>query len=89
MRESADVRTIRKYQVALSFAGEDRPYVDRVASALRAAGIAVFYDAYEEASLWGKNLYDHLRRVYTDEAQFTVMFVSRVLTQRNLLTSGR
>jgi hypothetical protein len=66
----------------LSFAGEDRPYVDRVASALRAAGIAVFYDAYEEASLWGKNLYDHLRRVYTDEAQFTVMFVSRAYAEK-------
>ena len=63
------------YDVALSFAGEDREYVDCVATALKAFGVNVFYDRFEEASLWGKNLYTHLSEVYTQRARYTVMFI--------------
>jgi hypothetical protein len=66
-----------KYDVCLSFAGEDREYVEAVASYLRAAGVAVFYDRYHESDLWGKNLYEHLSRVYRDEARYCVMFISQ------------
>jgi hypothetical protein len=66
-----------RYQVALSFAGEDRPYVEQVAQHLREQGVQVFYDAYEEAALWGKDLYVHLRDVYEHSASFTVMFISQ------------
>jgi hypothetical protein len=65
-----------KYHVALSFAGEDRKYVERVAAKLVADGVRVFYDKFEEATLWGKDLYVHLRDVYEKKAVFTVMFVS-------------
>lgn len=68
-------RTVQ-FEIALSFAGEDREYVDRVANLLRDAGITVFYDLFEEASLWGKNLYDYLSEVYQDKALFTIMFIS-------------
>lgn len=42
------------YEVALSFAGENRGYVREVACALQARGIAVFYDEFEKIDLWGK-----------------------------------
>ena len=48
------------YDVALSFAGEDREYVEDVATFLKDVGIKVFYDKFEADNLWGKNLYDHL-----------------------------
>src|SRR6266568_699878 len=67
----------RKYHVALSFAGEDREYVKRVAAQLIAEGVEVFYDEFEKSTLWGKNLYTHLRDVYEKKALFTVMFVSQ------------
>ena len=51
---------MKKYKVALSFAGEDRDYVEKVASQLVAEGVTVFYDKFEEATLWGKNLFTHL-----------------------------
>jgi hypothetical protein len=76
----------REYDVALSFAGEDRAYVEAVALSLRQAGVSVFYDRYEEAALWGKNLYDHLRHVYAEAAEYTVMFVSEAYA-RKLWTS--
>ena len=65
-----------EFDIALSFAGEDRAYVDRVAHALRDRGVKVFYDLFEEAELWGKDLYAHLSDVYTKRARFTVMFIS-------------
>ena len=36
-------------KAALSFAGEERVYVDEMAELLRAAGANVFYDRFEEA----------------------------------------
>lgn len=65
-----------QFDVCLSFAGEDREYVERVASTLRDAGLAVFYDKFEVANLWGKNLVEYFVSVYRDNAQFCVMFVS-------------
>ncbi len=75
MQSQSELPT-QKYHVALSFAGEDRKYVERVAAQLAAAGVSVFYDKFEEATLWGKNLYTHLRDVYENKASFTVMFIS-------------
>ncbi len=65
------------YDVALSFAGEDREYVEQVAEALHQFGIKVFYDKYEEVDLWGKDLYTHLDDVYQRKAHFCVMFISQ------------
>lgn len=71
-----------KYHVALSFAGEDRAYVEQVATALKSEGVDVFYDLYEEAELWGKDLYEHLSNIYQKMAMFTVMFVSEPYRQK-------
>jgi len=67
---------LRDFDVALSFAGEDRAYVDAVAHALRNRGVKVFYDLFEEVDLWGKDLYTHLSEIYQKRARFTVMFIS-------------
>lgn len=65
-----------RYDVALSFAGEQRSYVEAVAGALRDSGIKVFYDDYEKTALWGRDLYTHLDYVYRQAARFCVTFVS-------------
>lgn len=64
------------YDVALSFAGEDRRYVQQVADHLKSHGVTVFYDAYAKVTLWGKNLYEHLTEVYSARSRYTVVFVS-------------
>lgn len=66
-----------RYDVCLSFADEDRAYVERVAGALRSEMLNVFYDRYETASLWGKDLYVHLDEIYRQRARFCIMFVSK------------
>jgi hypothetical protein len=65
-----------EYDVCLSFAGENRPYVARVAKYLEAHGARVFYDQNEQTTLWGKNLYTHLDEIYRNKARFCVMFIS-------------
>ncbi len=70
------------YDVALSFAGEDRVYVEQVAEGLRQAGVSVFYDKFEKAELWGKNLIDHLADIYQHRSQFVVMFVSKAYVDK-------
>ena len=71
-----------EYDVALSFAGEDRTYVNNVATLLRERGVRVFYDLFEEADLWGRDLYVHLSDVYHKRARFTVMFISKAYADK-------
>lgn len=66
-----------EYDVALSFAGEDREYVEKVAALLHDADVRVFYDKFETAQLWGRNLADHLGDIYGRRARFVVMFISK------------
>jgi TIR domain len=75
--EIVELRDAYQYDVCLSFAGEDRDYVEKVARELRAHGVRVFYDRYEVAELWGKDLYEHLTYVYSNAARYCVLFVSR------------
>ncbi len=65
-----------KYDVTLSFAGEDRDYVEKVAQTLADNGIKVFYDKFEEVDLWGKDLGVHFDYVYRKGARYCVPFVS-------------
>lgn len=71
-----------EFDVALSFAGADRAYVEKVAAYLRKMGIKVFYDKYEKVTLWGRDLYVHLQDVYFKKARYVVMFVSKSYRNR-------
>jgi hypothetical protein len=64
------------YDIAISFAGEDRPVAEKLASSLVTKGLNVFYDEYEQANLWAKDLYVHLSKIYKDEAKYCLMLVS-------------
>jgi len=77
MDNPSNVSSTKTYHIALSFAGENRDYVEAVAKSLKRRGVRVFYDKYEEAQLWGKDLYWHLSDVYRKQANFTVVFISR------------
>ena len=65
------------YDVTVSFAGEDRQRVKELTSILVKNDIKVFYDENEQASLWGKDLYQHLQSVYRDNSKYCVIFISK------------
>jgi TIR domain len=66
-----------EFDVALSFAGENRRVVKKLATMLVQAGADVFYDEYKQATLWGKDLYQHLQDIYQNRARYCVVFVSK------------
>ena len=76
-RETKRKEARREYDVALSFAGEDREYVEQVAEHLVNLDVTVFYDQYETAELWGEDLAVHLGNVYSRDSHFVVIFASR------------
>lgn len=64
------------YQVALSFAGEQRQYVEQVARSLQALGVSVFYDGFERVQLWGKNGAEEFHEAFARRAAHVVLFIS-------------
>ena len=73
----------KKYDIALSFAGQDRAIVELVAKALKTRGVDVFYDAFETTHLWGKNLYTHLSDLYQNQARYCIPFLSKAYADRS------
>ncbi|MHB9145329.1 MAG: toll/interleukin-1 receptor domain-containing protein [Symbiobacteriia bacterium] len=71
------------YDVALSYATENRELAQALALELKRRGVAVFYDRLEQADLWGKDLYQHLSDVYRFRARFCLIFVSAAYARRS------
>src|SRR5262245_32201685 len=71
-----------EYDVAISFAGEQRKEARDIAEGLKRDGVKVFFDEYEDAELWGKNLYEHLSEVYKDRAQYCIILVSAAYAKK-------
>ena len=66
-----------EYDIVFSFAGEDRKYVKEVADCLIESGVKVFYDEFEEDSLWGRDLYVYLDEIYRKKGKYCLMFLSK------------
>jgi WD40 repeat protein len=77
------VRPGWRWDVALSFAGAQRDYVQQVAQALQARGMRCFYDADRQVELWGKNLAEELPVIYGEQAAAVVVFVSAEYAARD------
>jgi hypothetical protein len=75
--DRAQAKGGKSYDVALSFAGEDRSKARALASVLTTKGISVFYDDFEKSRLWGEDLYSYLSDLYRFRATYCVMFLSR------------
>lgn len=67
-----------RYDICLSFAGEQRDYVQWIAEELKAAGLDVFYDQDEDIApkLWGRDLGEYLDYIYRRGSRFCLMFIS-------------
>ncbi|NOY85997.1 MAG: TIR domain-containing protein [Deltaproteobacteria bacterium] len=65
-----------EFDVAVSFAGEDREFAEEIAESLREVGVSVFYDNYQTAQLWGEDLSVKFQEVYRDKSRYCIMIVS-------------
>jgi hypothetical protein len=80
MAESA--ARIERYDFCLSFAAEQRAYVEEVAWLLRDADLRVFYDSFESSELLGTDLYVHLDEIYNRGSRYCVLFASEAYVRR-------
>ena len=72
-----------EFDIAISFAGEDRAIAEEIASALKQKGVTIFYDTDHQANLWGKDLYAHLTEIYSEKARFCLMLISQHYLRKN------
>jgi hypothetical protein len=72
-----------EFDIALSFAGEDRSWAEKLATLLKAQGVRVFYDEFFRSTLWGKNLYQHLQEIYKEKARYCIVFVSEAYLRKS------
>jgi len=66
-----------EYLVCLSYASEQKDYVERVAELLMDKGIKVYYDKYYKPYLWGKNLPIELQDIYEKRSMYCIIFISK------------
>lgn len=66
----------KKYDVVITFAGEQRAYAENLANIIRHNGFSVFYDDFEQSDIWGEELNKYLNKVYGGDSQYCVMFIS-------------
>ncbi|MFC8428076.1 TIR domain-containing protein [Streptomyces sp. NPDC057253] len=67
----------RVYDLAVSFAGEQREYVEQVVTACQALGLTVLYDRDLSTQLWGRNLILWFREAYGGtQARYVAPFLS-------------
>ncbi len=66
-----------EFDVAVSFAGEDRDYVEEIVAPLRAAAVRVFYDSDFLAEIWGEDLVEFFDGIYRRRSRYAMMFISR------------
>ncbi|MFB2598144.1 toll/interleukin-1 receptor domain-containing protein [Herbiconiux sp. P17] len=69
--------TEHDFDVAVTFAGEDREYVEAVVALVKEAGFKVFYDEDYKYESWGEDLTEYFPDVYERRARFAVMFISK------------
>ena len=69
--------TFFKFDVGLSFAGEQRDFVEKVKHILVSRGVRVFYDLDEKVQLWGKDLYSELHEIFRSQCRYCVLFASK------------
>lgn len=66
-----------EYDIAVSYARENREIVEQIAKKLRENDIRVFYDVFEKSNLWGKKLSTHFKKTYGEKSCFVLVFVSK------------
>jgi hypothetical protein len=78
LRDERHINGLKEhYDITLSFAGEDRNFAELLAHELKKRNISVFYDGFEKANLWGKDLYTYLDELYRFRAEYCVIFLSK------------
>ncbi|WXG46765.1 MAG: TIR domain-containing protein [Candidatus Atabeyarchaeum deiterrae] len=78
-----------RFDVALSFAGEQRDYVRQVDEILEGKGVKTFFAEFYTHQLWGTNLAEYLNDVFYSQSNYCMMFVSKEYIEKAWPTHER
>ena len=65
------------YDVALSFAEEDKDIAEQIAASCKTLGLKPYFYEYENAENWGENLFNVIVNRYRDTAKFALILISK------------
>jgi hypothetical protein len=71
-----DIDEENEYDLAVSFAGEQRDYVAQTVTACKGLGLRVFYDKDKNNDWWGNSFIRDQRAVYSSRTRYFVPFIS-------------
>jgi hypothetical protein len=77
------------FDVAVSFAGENRSYVEGVVRGLNPDQVSVFYDDDHKVEMWGQDLVEYFTNLYQHRARYVVMFISTHYAEKMWTTVER
>lgn len=66
-----------RWDVAPSFAEEDRDRVRPIVERLKEFGVEVFYDGDHEVEMWGRDRVEYFSETFSHQARFVLLFSSR------------
>lgn len=67
---------LKSYLLAVSYASEQRYYVEEFVSYFKKKKISIYYDRFEQQQMIGKLLHEKLQSVYTEETLYRIIFLS-------------
>ena len=71
-----------EFDVAVSFAGEDREFVEEIVARLKESEVRVFYDTDHQADMWGEDLVEYLDDIYRNRSRYAIIFISRFYAEK-------
>jgi hypothetical protein len=71
------------FDIAPSFAEEDREHVRPIVRRLEELGVKVYYDEDQLVARWGLNLVEHITETLTHQVRYVLMFASRHYVEHN------
>lgn len=68
---------MEKYEIAVSYASEQRYYVEQFVNYFKQMKIAIYYDKDEQSQMLGTLLHEKLQEIYTEDTKYRVIFLSK------------
>lgn len=76
------MRNKYKYDIGISYASEQRKYVQQLTDSLDKVGLKYFVDYNEPELLWGAYIPEALRKIYIEESQIVLVILSSEYTEK-------
>lgn len=68
---------MQTYKIAVSYASEQRYYVEKFVNYFEDKKISIYYDRNEQAQMLGTLLHEKLQEIYTENTLYRIIFLSK------------